>query len=376
MTSKRIRRAVSGRENLIAGVNCRDLDTLDVVPERHAALAGQLPGDVVCVAESAMQHPADIERVATYGYRAALIGSALMRTDDPASSGQRDGRGRSSGRDGALMTLFVKLCGVKSEADLEAAVAAGADAVGFVLTPSPRQISLNVAARLNARLPDSVLGVAVFHDPSPDLLVRAGEEVGPDLFQSELSTLVGISTDQLLPVVVDGESLDRDFALAAASAGREMVLVDSAARGGTGLTPRWERLARLDGPGRLILAGGLDPDNVGEAVSLVRPFGVDVSSGIERAPGVKDPKRMKAFVEAARSVGVGGNVMTTARDETGRYGRFGGRYVPEILVPALTRLEETARLLLDDPGFLNMYEEELSSWVGRPTAPHPCRPPR
>jgi len=60
--------------------------------------------------------------------------------------------------------------------------------------------------------------------------------------------------------------------------------------------------------------------------------------------------------------------MTTARDETGRYGRFGGRYVPEILVPALTRLEETSRLLLDDPGFLNLYEEELSSWVGRPTA--------
>ena len=68
--------------------------------------------------------------------------------------------------------------------------------------------------------------------------------------------------------------------------------------------------------------------------------------------------------------------MTTARDETGRYGRFGGRYVPEILVPALTRLEETARLLLDDPGFLNMYEEELSSWVGRPTRADPCCPPR
>ena len=206
------------------------------------------------------------------------------------------------------MTLFVKLCGVKSEGDLEAAVEAGADAVGFVLTPSPRQIPLKVAARLSARLPDSVLGVAVFHDPSPDLLVRAREEVGPDLFQSELSTLVGISTDRLLPVVVDSESLDRDFVLAAGSAGREMVLVDSAARGGTGLTPSWERLARLDGPGRLILAGGLHPDNVGEAVSLVRPFGVDVSSGIEKAPGVKDPKRMRAFVEAARGVGVGGPV--------------------------------------------------------------------
>ena len=80
---KRIRRVVSGRENLVVGVNCRDLDTLEVVPERHAALAGQLPGEVVSVAESAMQDPADIERVATYGYRAALVGSALMRTDDP-----------------------------------------------------------------------------------------------------------------------------------------------------------------------------------------------------------------------------------------------------------------------------------------------------
>jgi phosphoribosylanthranilate isomerase len=205
------------------------------------------------------------------------------------------------------MTLFVKLCGIRTEADLEAAVEAGADAIGFVLTPSPRQISMSVAASLNARLPDSVLGVAVFHDPTPDLLLQAQEEVGPDLFQSEHSTLVGISADRLLPLVVDGESLDRDFALAVGSAGRQMVLVDSAARGGTGLTPRWERLAGLRGPGRLILAGGLNPENVGDAVSQVRPFGVDVSSGIEREPGEKDPMRMRAFVEAARSVGVGGS---------------------------------------------------------------------
>jgi indole-3-glycerol phosphate synthase len=80
----RIDNAMAGRENLIAGVNCRDLDTLEVVPERHAALAGQMPDDVVSVAESAMQNPADIERVAALGYRAALVGSALMRSDDPA----------------------------------------------------------------------------------------------------------------------------------------------------------------------------------------------------------------------------------------------------------------------------------------------------
>ncbi|HEX2404465.1 MAG TPA: phosphoribosylanthranilate isomerase, partial [Acidimicrobiia bacterium] len=98
----------------------------------------------------------------------------------------------------------------------------------------------------------------------------------------------------------------RDFDLAARSADREMVVVDRAARGGTGLTPSWERLAGLSGPGRLIIAGGLDPENVGDAVALVQPFGVDVSSGIEKAPGIKDPKRMHAFVEAARSVGVGG----------------------------------------------------------------------
>jgi indole-3-glycerol phosphate synthase len=80
----RIGDAMSGRENLIAGVNCRDLDSLEVVPERHAALAAQMPGDVVTVAESAMQDPPDIERVAALGYRAALVGSALMRSDDPA----------------------------------------------------------------------------------------------------------------------------------------------------------------------------------------------------------------------------------------------------------------------------------------------------
>ena len=80
----RIRTAVAGRDNLLAGVNCRDLDTLEVVPDRHFALAGQIPGDVVTVAESAMQVPGDVERVAALGYRSALVGSALMKAVDPA----------------------------------------------------------------------------------------------------------------------------------------------------------------------------------------------------------------------------------------------------------------------------------------------------
>ncbi len=194
----------------------------------------------------------------------------------------------------------MKLCGIRTESELEVAIELGADAVGFVLTPSPRQIPLDQAARLRRLLPGNVLGVAVFHDPSPELLRLTDEEMAPDLFQSELSTLVGLPPDRLLPVVVDGDDLERDLELAVNAAARELVLVDSAARGGTGRRPSWERLGALAMPGKMILAGGLDPENVGEAIEMVEPFGVDVSSGIERSPGEKDPARMRAFVRAAR----------------------------------------------------------------------------
>ena len=199
------------------------------------------------------------------------------------------------------MSLFVKLCGIKTESDLEAAVAAGADAVGFVLTASPRQISLAQAAHLKRLLPDHVLGVAVFHQPSPALLRRTADEVGPDLFQAEAVTLVGLAPDKLLPVVVDGEDMARRVDEAASATTRAWVLVDSSARGGTGRPPSWARLAQLTTTAKMILAGGLNEENVAEVMSSVRPFGVDVSSGIESSPGVKDPARMRSFVAAARS---------------------------------------------------------------------------
>ena len=198
------------------------------------------------------------------------------------------------------MTLFVKLCGIGTERDLEVAVESGADAVGFVLTPSPRQVSLEKAAKLMVLVPKSVLGVAVFHDPSPELLQKTMDVVRPDLLQSEHSTLHGVAPNHALPVVVAGADLEEDLARARAFTTRDTVLVDSAARGGTGRPAGWERLAGIDFPGHLILAGGLHPGNVADAVGLVRPFGVDVSSGIESSPGVKDPARMRAFVEAAR----------------------------------------------------------------------------
>jgi phosphoribosylanthranilate isomerase len=215
------------------------------------------------------------------------------------------------------VTLFVKLCGIGNEGDLEVAVEAGADAVGFVLTPSPRQVSLEAAARLRAILPESVLGVAVFHDPSPELLRRAEEVVAPHLLQSEYSTLARVDPGQALPVVVDSVGLEADLGRAVALTDRRMVLVDSASRGGTGHAPSWERVAAVGFQDRLILAGGLGPGNVADAVTTVRPFGVDVSSGIESSPGVKDPARMRAFVEAAR-----GAVSPPAGGSTGAAGDF------------------------------------------------------
>jgi phosphoribosylanthranilate isomerase len=202
------------------------------------------------------------------------------------------------------MSLFIKLCGIRTEPELEVAVEAGADAVGFVLTESARQISLSQAAFLMSLVPKHILGVAVFHDPSPDLLHRTRAEVSPDLFQAEVRSLDAIPVDLALPVVVDGVDLESTVIEALRSTTREMVLVDSSAKGGTGRSPDWDRLSGLPSRDRVVLAGGLNHENVGEAVTRVRPFGVDVSSGIERRPGVKDPDLMRAFVTAARAAAV------------------------------------------------------------------------
>lgn len=199
------------------------------------------------------------------------------------------------------MTLFVKLCGIRNEADLEVALDAGADAVGFVMTPSPRQVSPANAARLRAMVPPGVLAVAVYHEPAPELVRLVDREVGPDMHQSVAGTLDGVATERVLPVVVDGEDIAERLTEVAGLEG--MVLVDSRAKGGSGMRPDWGRLAPLALGSKLILAGGLDPGNVAEAVGTVRPFGVDVSSGVERRPGEKDPDLMRAFVRAARAAG-------------------------------------------------------------------------
>jgi phosphoribosylanthranilate isomerase len=200
------------------------------------------------------------------------------------------------------MSLFIKLCGLKTPADVETAVEAGASAVGFVMTESPRQVSVAQAAVLRSLLPPEVLGVAVFHDPSLRLVEHVHRDVAPDLFQAEPRSLQGLPRSSILPVVAEGPGLSHRVEAALEVTGTGWVLVDSSARGGTGRAVAWDDLVALPSRSRLVLAGGLAPNNVAEALRSVRPGGVDVSSGVEQSPGIKDHQLMKAFVTAARSV--------------------------------------------------------------------------
>jgi phosphoribosylanthranilate isomerase len=198
------------------------------------------------------------------------------------------------------VSLWVKLCGIRSEADVVAAVAAGADAIGLVMTPSVRQVDIDTARRLLADTPDELMTVAVFYRPDRDLVESVRDQVPFDLFQAEPDSLEGISGIQTLPVVHDGPDLASVVHGLSTSLRRERILVESASRGGTGLSPDWARVGTIGELGNVVIAGGLTPDNVGEAVANLGPGGVDVSSGVELSPGVKDPELMSRFVEAAR----------------------------------------------------------------------------
>jgi phosphoribosylanthranilate isomerase len=213
------------------------------------------------------------------------------------------------------MRVRVKVCGLGRAADVDAAVEAGADAVGFVLSESPRRISLEEAARLAARLPPFVASVAVFRHPQPDE-VRAAiaalrphlvqAEPGPGLEAARTTACAGVPVAAgagLLPVLHDRpgllESLPPDGS--GVPEGTVAVLLEADGRGGRGVAPDWERAAALAGRVRLVLAGGLTPGNVAEAIRKVRPYAVDVSSGVESSPGVKDAALIRGFIAAVRA---------------------------------------------------------------------------
>jgi len=239
------------------GINARDLSTFAIDRRSQLDLVGRAPRDRVVIAESAIHARADGAEAELAGADAVLVGTALMRARAPAAKLRE-----------LLSRPLVKVCGLTREEDVAAAAAAGADLCGFILVDaSPRR------AERVLPVPDDVLPVAV--------LVGEPVDAGTDLVQ-------------LYPAE-DGKAR-----------GRDAVLLRRGERVATVVDLPWEardetHFERARGTeGRVVLAGGLTPENVREAVAAVEPWAVDASSSLESSPGIKDHERVRAFVEAAR----------------------------------------------------------------------------
>jgi phosphoribosylanthranilate isomerase len=215
-----------------------------------------------------------------------------------------------------MSRLIVKICGITSPEDARAAVEAGADALGFVFWHmSTRKLEVARAAAIARGLPPFVLRVGVFVDASRDEMARIADDVGLDLLQlhgdEPPEAIAGLPRRALKAVRVGkGFAADEALRFVGKAAG---LLVDTRLPGetqmpgGTGVAFDWSLVQGLAARVPfLVLAGGLGPGNVAEAIRAVRPHAVDVSSGVEGLPGRKDPAKMKAFVDAARAAEGGG----------------------------------------------------------------------
>jgi phosphoribosylanthranilate isomerase len=198
--------------------------------------------------------------------------------------------------------VFVKICGTTSEEDALLAVAMGADAVGFIFAASKRQIAPGIARDIAKRLPSEIITVGVFRDESPKRVVDIVDFAGLKSAQ-----LHGRETpDQArwirkrVPLVIQAFAAGDRMVSRALEYGVDAVLLDNPTPG-SGEVFDWKMAGEAPGGVRVIIAGGLTPDNVGAAVAAVQPWGVDVVTGVERDPGHKDPVKLRAFVAAARA---------------------------------------------------------------------------
>lgn len=202
--------------------------------------------------------------------------------------------------------MFVKICGVTNVADAVHAAEAGADAVGMIFAESPRRIGTSEGRAIVGALPPGTVPVAVFRKQPLAVIrevVEATEVRGVQVHGAgaadvtELRDVASLVIEAVAAGDGSAERLERSDA--------DLVLVDSGSPG-SGSAFDWSLLDGLD-RARLVLAGGLHPDNVGDAVATVRPHGVDVASGVEAALGKKDPEKVHRFVERARAALAGGS---------------------------------------------------------------------
>ena len=199
------------------------------------------------------------------------------------------------------MSVWIKVCGLTSADAVEAAIDAGVDAVGFVFAESKRKVTPQRAAELARDVPRHVMRVAVMLHPSQRELDEVWSHFRPDVLQTDSEDLPALRVPEALrvmPVYRSGRSLP------AALPSR---LLFEGPVSGSGATGDWTAAAALASRTQVVLAGGLKPTNVADAIAIARPFGVDVSSGVEAQPGVKDPARIYEFVRAARAADNGVN---------------------------------------------------------------------
>ena len=189
---------------------------------------------------------------------------------------------------------FIKICGMTTPEAVSTALACEVDAIGFVFAKSVRQVTAAVACELAAPARRKVACVAVTRHPSRAEVADILREFRPDILQTDIEDLDSLALPKelsVLPVLRPGAQAT------CALPGR--VLFEGPVSG-SGQTTDWDAAAELALRGEVILAGGLNPDNVGAALRRVRPFGVDVSSGVEDAPGIKSAAKIESFVAAAR----------------------------------------------------------------------------
>lgn len=197
--------------------------------------------------------------------------------------------------------MWVKICGITSEQAVAAALESGADALGFIFAPSTRRVAPEQAARLAQSARGRVSLVAVTLHPGQPLVDEILATFRPDALQSDLADLEQLQLPQGLarvPVLRSGAPEPHPFP------GRFLF---EGARSGSGELSDWHAASRWARAGELILAGGLNADNVAAAIRAVNPFGVDVSSGVESAPGCKSADKITQFIAAARAASSEGN---------------------------------------------------------------------
>ena len=190
--------------------------------------------------------------------------------------------------------MFIKICGLSTHDDVAAAVTAGADALGFVFAKSPRQVTPERARALCGSLESRVIRVAVMRHPTAGDWAQVRDVFKPDWLQTDAEDFATLGRVDCEPLPV--------YRNAGPSAGRmpERLLFESA-QSGHGKRADWPGAARVAARTRVILAGGLDCENVAEAIEAVQPWGVDVSSGVERTRGVKDPRKIWEFIARVRA---------------------------------------------------------------------------